>query len=315
MRTFSSRQRGFTLVELLVVIAIIGVLVSLLLPAVQAARETARRMSCSNNLRQIGLAIHTYHDTYLALPPSRASFTNNEGKSTLNGLQMLILPYLEQSNVVNIYDSSKGFDHATNQIAINTKMPMYICPSSPGGGNRKVNLIDVSSTTQTPTGTAAINNYYPVRNVRNAANVLLEGSFAAAIDGQLSGLGGGGLCANLASIIDGTSNTFWFVEIAGRPDYFVLRKQVTPVASGIYLFSPWAGNTAMALNSYTADGLLQKGPCMMNCTNQFQPYSMHPAGCMFGIADGSVRFFPQTMDGDTFRALGSPGGAEAVQMP
>ncbi|ADB15087.1 protein of unknown function DUF1559 [Pirellula staleyi DSM 6068] len=306
---------AFTLVELLVVIAIIGVLVALLLPAVQAAREAARRMSCSNNLKQINLAIHNYHDTHLALPPSQATFTNTDGKSTSNGLQALILPFAEQGNVNNIYNYDMGFDHPVNQVAINTRIPFYYCPSSTNG-EKKVNLIDISSTTQTPTGTAAVNNYYPVRNVRNTANVVLEGCFARATNGQLVGqTGGGPLCPNLAAIVDGTSNTFWFVEIGGRPEYYVHGKTITPVAGGIFLFSAWAGNTAMALNSYTADGLVQKGPCMMNCTNQFQPYSFHPSGCMFGLADGSVRFLSETIDGDTFRALGSPLGGEAVMMP
>jgi prepilin-type N-terminal cleavage/methylation domain-containing protein len=307
-------RRAFTLVELLVVIAIIGVLVALMLPAVQAAREAARRMQCSNNVKQINLAIHNYHDTHLTLPPSRNSFTNSAGKSTLNGLQTLILPFIEQSNVEKLYDYNKGWDHVDNQPAINAKLKFYLCPSSPNG-DKKVTLSDVGATTQYPTGTAAVNNYYPVRNVRDAANVMLEGSFAAAQDGQLVGLNGGPLCNKLANITDGTSNTFWFVEIAGRPEYYVKGKSTTPVAPGIFLFSPWAGNTAMALNSYTTDGLTQKGPCMMNCTNQFQPYSFHPGGCMFGIADGSVRFLRDNIDGDTFRALGSPAGDESVTMP
>lgn len=307
-------RRAFTLVELLVVIAIIGVLVALLLPAVQAAREAARRMQCSNNLKQINLAIHNYHDTHLALPPSRSSFTNSEGKSTLNGLQTLILPFMEQGNVENIYDYSKGWDHASNQPAVNVRMPFYLCPSSPNT-DQKVKLSDVSSATQYPSGTASVNNYYPVRNVRNAANVLLEGAFCAAQNGELTGLGGGALCNKFSDIRDGTSNTFWFVEIAGRPTHFVKGQPKTPPAGGIYLFSPWAGNTAMALNSFTTDGLTQGGPCMMNCTNLFQPYSFHPGGCMFGMADGSVKFFPETLDGDTFRALGSPAGGEVMTLP
>jgi prepilin-type N-terminal cleavage/methylation domain-containing protein len=313
-RRCAGAGRAFTLVELLVVIAIIGVLVALLLPAVQAAREAARRMQCSNNMKQINLAIHNYHGAQLALPPSRSSFTNAEGKSTLNGLQTLILPFMEQSNLEQLYDYDKGWDHASNQLAINTRLAFYLCPSSPNG-DKKVKLSDVGSGTQFPSGTAAVNNYYPVRNVRNAANVLLEGAFCAAQDGQLTGLNGGPLCNTLADIRDGTSNTFWFVEIGGRPGYFVKTQSVTPVAGGIYLFSPWAGNTAMALNSYTIDGLKQKGPCMMNCTNQFQPYSFHSGGCMFGIADGSVRFLTENIDGDTFRALGSPAGGEVANMP
>jgi prepilin-type N-terminal cleavage/methylation domain-containing protein/prepilin-type processing-associated H-X9-DG protein len=307
------RRRGFTLVELLVVIAIIGVLVALLLPAVQAAREAANRMSCSNNLKQIGLGIHNYADTYKKLPPSRAVFTNDEGKGTQNGFHTLILPFMEQGNLADQYNYAKGFDHQVNQPVINAILPYILCPSSPNG-EEKVNLSDVG-TSQYSAGTSAVNNYYPVRNLRNAANAPIEGCFAASVNGKPQGVAGGPLTTKFAGITDGTSNTFWFCEIGGRPQYYVMGKTVTPPASGIYLFAPWAGNTAIALNSYKADGTGTIGPCMMNCSNQWSPYSFHPGGCMFGLADGSVRFLPETLDGDTFRALGSPAGGESVQMP
>src|SRR6186997_1376717 len=104
-----SLRRAFTLVELLVVIAIIGVLVALLLPAVQSARESARRMQCSNNLRQVSIAVHSYHDAIQYLPPASTN-SNLSGSSAFAA----ILPHIEQSNAYTLYDFSKGNSEAVN---------------------------------------------------------------------------------------------------------------------------------------------------------------------------------------------------------
>ncbi|MEM1225030.1 MAG: DUF1559 domain-containing protein [Planctomycetota bacterium] len=128
----SRRRNAFTLVELLVVIAIIGVLVGLLLPAVQAAREAARRMQCSNHLKQIGLAMHNYESTFKKFPPSAivdlsVTSTGNNGSWGVHGR---ILPYLEQGNIYDAVDLSLAWD---GQDAIDgLKIPTYACPSDPG---------------------------------------------------------------------------------------------------------------------------------------------------------------------------------------
>jgi prepilin-type N-terminal cleavage/methylation domain-containing protein/prepilin-type processing-associated H-X9-DG protein len=296
-----NRRYAFTLVELLVVIAIIGILVALLLPAVQAAREAGRRSQCSNGMRQISLAIHNYHDTLKRLPPGRVVFNGPNGTQTCNGVLTLILPYSEQNNLENQYNYTTGYDHPDNQQAVNTHVPIYVCPSSPPGF-RRCTMVNIFGTLQTPGGTASVTDYYAVRNVRNAAGQSLLGILGASNP-------------TMAAITDGTSNTFWFVEVHGRPDNYVKGQIKTPPPTDIAWYSPWAGNNGLALNTYLADGSATNGPCVMNCNSEFQPYSFHPGGAMFAFGDGSVRFLSQTLDADTFRALGSHNGGESVQAP
>jgi prepilin-type N-terminal cleavage/methylation domain-containing protein/prepilin-type processing-associated H-X9-DG protein len=133
----SSRRRGFTLIELLVVIAIIGVLIALLLPAVQAAREAARRSQCVNNLKQLGLAVHNYHSTNNAMPPLYGNFGAAGDPSAPNGEWPLgwavaLLPYLEQQPLFNSANYSQGVFNAININTISsTKLSVLVCPSEP----------------------------------------------------------------------------------------------------------------------------------------------------------------------------------------
>jgi prepilin-type N-terminal cleavage/methylation domain-containing protein/prepilin-type processing-associated H-X9-DG protein len=288
---------AFTLVELLVVIAIIGILIALLLPAVQAAREAARRTQCTNNLKQINLAIHNYHDTRKELPPARISITAPGGAASVNGVLTLIMPYAEQGNLEDKYDYDKGYDHPDNQPAVNSDVPFYVCPSTPEG-YRKLELSNIFGPVQTPGGTASATDYYAVRNLRNAA-----GQPKTGILGKSD--------PRLADILDGTSNTFWFMEMCGRPNQYIKGKTVPPPADFNW-YGPWAGNNGMALNTYTADGLAKPGQCVMNCNSEFQPYSFHPGGAMFAFADGSVRMLRESMSPDSFRGLGSYNGSEVV---
>jgi prepilin-type N-terminal cleavage/methylation domain-containing protein len=127
------RNRGFTLIELLVVIAIIGVLVALLLPAVQQAREAARRSQCKNNLKQLGLAIHNYHDAFDQFPLIMVHLAGLPANRVVNAQSWGagILPYIDQAPVANIYSANVPFFHANNAAAIRTVIPTHLCPSSP----------------------------------------------------------------------------------------------------------------------------------------------------------------------------------------
>ena len=126
-RDLARRSPGFTLIELLVVIAIIGILLALLLPAVQAAREAARRASCKNNLKQVALALHNYHDTLRCFPPSNA-----RGHSWVP----FVLRFVEQGNLYDEYHWDVSWDDPLNQPAVNSHLAVVRCPSTPGGAER-----------------------------------------------------------------------------------------------------------------------------------------------------------------------------------
>ncbi len=128
-------KKGFTLVELLVVIAIIGILIALLLPAVQAAREAARRMQCCNNMKQIGLSLHAYHASHRTFPPGGITDGRCCGDKSLTNWAISILPYLEQITVYEQYDMNAYNEDPVNTIARTTLIPNYICPSYPGGAD------------------------------------------------------------------------------------------------------------------------------------------------------------------------------------
>jgi prepilin-type N-terminal cleavage/methylation domain-containing protein/prepilin-type processing-associated H-X9-DG protein len=294
-----SRRSAFTLIELLVVIAIIAIVIALLLPAVQQAREAARRTQCKNHLKQIGLAIHNYESSLGAVAPGRLAIVSPNGTQSLNGILTLIMPYADQANLERSYNYNLGFDHPSNQPAINTQVSFYVCPSTPGG-NRIINPIqNIFGTVQTPTGTAAVTDYYAVRNVRNAAGAAVNGFFGLANP-------------KFRDVTDGMSNTFWFVEMCGKPTHYIRGQVNTPTPPDFVWYGPWAGNNGLALNTYTADGLATNGPCVMNCSNEFQPYSFHTGGAHFAFGDGSVKFLNANMNPDLFRALGSPNGGEVV---
>src|SRR5688572_8500234 len=133
-------RRGFTLVELLVVIAIIGVLVALLLPAVQSAREAARRMQCTNNLRQLGLALHNHHDVNLVFPAARDEKEVTPGVLVVHSWVPRILPFIEQKALLEKYRFDKNWDDgSTNDAAggpIRQHINGFLCPSAPGKNSR-----------------------------------------------------------------------------------------------------------------------------------------------------------------------------------
>src|SRR3954471_2701755 len=159
-----SSRRGFTLIELLVVIAIIAILIGLLLPAVQKVRAAAARAQCQNNLKQLGLALHNYHDTTGFFPPSATNAAFNPGWAKVHGWGPFLLPYIEQGNLANLYQWTSDWNTAVNAAAVSTVVKTFLCPSAPAG------RMDNAPPSTVPAGpwTASPSDYTPITRINQA---------------------------------------------------------------------------------------------------------------------------------------------------
>ena len=310
------RMGGFTLVELLVVIAIIGTLIALLLPAVQQAREAARRMQCSNNLKQVGLALHTYAGTHGIFPLETYFSERADGSYYYNSWIPQLLPHFEQTALANLYDHDFAFFDEENRPAIETKLTLFECPSTPGGTqitpefrrrnpgggweiltDRGAYTTDYAGQRGADSGTQAI--YMPGAG---------EGS-------NLGIFGGGGSGRKFRDILDGTTNTIIVHESAGRSQW--LRRvdgellSAKPEFGG--WFDYWAGPAAGWMYGFEDDGATRRGPRFLNATNKWaNPFSFHTGGVQVALADGSVRFLSDTTNNTVFISLCTYAGGEVV---
>jgi prepilin-type N-terminal cleavage/methylation domain-containing protein len=299
----STRYRGFTLVELLVVIAIIGILVAMLLPAVQTAREAARRMSCGNNIRQIGLALHSYH-TQRGTLPYGANFPIGKGGTWA----AFILPHLEQGNVYDKFNFKEVIWHADNAAATSTVIPVYICPSD-GKASDALQGGRIQVGVHNPANSMGL--WYPMSMGPTWDNPCFycptKPSYCCHNTGDYGPDGVGIIdrqsktCVTFDDIKDGLTNTL----MAGE----TIPSQCT--FNGAYHNNFPLCGTSIPMNTFEHNNGAGDSLWWKACGYK----SRHPGGSMFLLCDASVHFYSETMDYKLYNEMGTRAGREVVTPP
>lgn len=343
-------KAGFTLVELLVVIAIIGILVALLLPAVQAAREAARRMQCSNNLKQIGLALHNHESTYKYVPAWGSEFRNPDEAPTNPanpyfgltadarkpfGVLGQLLPFLEGNTIHSMFNLKRplldpvnlpppwpgGLNSPTAMVDVNT----FICPSSPSGRPSdygpyfsNMGILPAGITFRLPP-----TDYAPMRGIHSS----LANCVGLPSSNTHNAMLGSNDIINkrtvkFSDVIDGLSNTLCVMEIAGKQRKYFRGRPVPLTGNPLNdtLLNSYYGDWNIARHVRGLAGTDINNPNLAGCSvinvhNSDNPYSFHSGGIMCLMGDGSVSFLSATVDNQVFVGLLSRDGSESVTFP
>jgi prepilin-type N-terminal cleavage/methylation domain-containing protein/prepilin-type processing-associated H-X9-DG protein len=305
----SARLRGFTLVELLVVIAIIGILIALLLPAVQAARDAARRTHCVNNMKQIGLALQSYHDTKSEFPFATAYFLTPAGTWA-----SFILPYIEQQAQYDQFDFNTWLSDPVNTVAVTTPVATMICPSDPQAGNP---ILAGRGDTGLVNPPRSFGLWYPVSmgpthpdacpfcpdpnpgpdnwccQGYNLGTMMPKNNYVGMFGRYPKGI-------SMRHVSDGLSNTLMAGETL--PGHCIF--------NGAYVTNYLVLSTTIPLNTMESDNGV-RGTWFRTCGFK----SLHPGGANMLMGDASVQFLSEAIDFRLYNNLGTRAGGEAVVVP
>ncbi len=315
----SPGRASFTLVELLVVIAIIGVLVALLLPAIQAAREAARRSQCSNNLKQLGLGFHNFAATNGGFPARRWG----PADGGITGWGTFLLPYIEEQAIADRYNWKYDFYDPINKDVVETKLSAFICPSAthedPDVSSGKATTGSANPDKSTvfsvngyidylaPNGmqlpTTGYGTTFPSwPNSGNSHQAMLDSTTTSSFAN-----GVGRAPRKLKQITDGLSKTLIINETAGWPQHWIAKHIDPNPATAIVSLSnrgSWAGWQTFVYWPTSGDGLQNASAnatagdllsCSINCENVHQIYGFHPGGALIVLCDGSVRYVSEDL--------------------
>ncbi len=341
-------RNGFTLIELLVVIAIIAILIALLLPAVQQAREAARRTQCKNNLKQVGLALHNFESTYRYVPawgkiiplaeyptsPPNAYGTGS-GQRTTFGVLFHLLPYLEQNNVYDMFDKKRSYVDPINMppaygtinpVAMNSVVTAFLCPSTPG--TPPSDYGPYFATIGLPLGPLVLprTDYIPLRGLHSSL-AACAGMPSASTNNGMLGSDNTELkpTVKFAEVTDGLSNTICFAELAAKQKLYYRGK---PTGANTFTADNSFAGAGLVLNSYYGDvniarqirgysganlaNIYEPGCAAINIVNENALYSFHVGGVQVVMGDGSCTFISENISSAVLAAIITRDGGEAL---